>query len=261
MSWEIFWAHKDKLAELGVKGFSNFSLPHLLWILFCAASIACFAVCYCRGGARRRANMRSGMALFLILSEIAKQCVVDLTGVPGAGLLPLHICSFAEYAALIDALWPDNRFFKQLMAFAFLPAALIAILFPTVTVYPPLSFYAVHMFLMHGGIAAYIAARLAAGEIRPRYAGLWLTMLATAVLAGLIYPINLAFQTNFMFLMSHSNNPALKLIWNLSGGVGGFSYIMGLATLVILVCHVFYAVYAVAGSASRRGNDGARPSP
>ena len=156
-----------------------------------------------------------------------------------------HICSFAEYTALIDALWPQNRFFKQLMAFAFLPAALIAILLPTVTAYPPLSFYAIHQFLLHAGIAAYIIARYAAGEIKPRYVGLWLTLLVTALLAGLIYPIDLAFDTNFMFLMRHLNNPALKLIWDLTGGTGGIAYILGLAVLVTIVFHLVYAVYAV----------------
>ncbi len=251
MNRELFWAYKDNVAELGGKGFSTFSPPHLLWILFCLVCVACFAAAYRRSGEGRRANMRKGMALFLILFEIGKQCVTALTGAPSAPLLPLHICSFAEYAALIDALWPQNRFFKQFMMFALLPAALIAILFPSVTPYPPLNFHAIHMFLMHAGIAAYIVARYAGGEIRPRYAGLWLSALATAVLAGLIYPLNRAFGTNFMFLMHHANNPALKFIWDLSGGAGGFAYILGLSALVILVFHITYAVYALLGRTPR----------
>ena len=250
MSRELFWAYKDDVAGLGGTGFSTFSLPHLLWILFCLACAVCAAAVYRRGGERRRANMRRGMALFLILFETGKQCVAVLTGAPAAPLLPLHICSVAEYAVLIDALWAQNRFFKQLMAFMFLPAAVIAILFPSVTPYPPLNFYAIHMFLLHAVIIAYIVARYAGGELHPRYAGLWLSVLATAVMAGLIYPLNAAFGTNFMFLMHHANNPALRLIWDLTGG--GAAYILGLAALVILVFHIMYVVYAVPGN-PRRG--------
>lgn len=254
MSRELFWAYKDDVAGLGGTGFSTFSLPHLLWILFCLACVVCTAAVYRRGGERRRANMRRGMALGLILFEIGKQCVAALTGAPAAPLLPLHICSVAEYAVLIDALWEQNRFFKQLMAFAFLPAAVIAILFPSVTPYPPLSFYAIHMFLLHAAIIAYIVARYAGGEIRPRYAGLWLTALATAVMAGLIYPLNAAFDTNFMFLMHHANNPALRLIWDLTGG--GAAYILGLVALVILVFHIMYVIYALLGRTPRSARGG-----
>ena len=213
MSRELFWAHKDSLAAQGVKGFSAFSLPHLLWLLFCLAVVALFVVIYRRSGDQRRDNLRKGIALFLILFEFFKLCVITLTGAPIASYLPLHICSFALFSILIDALWPQNRFFKQLMAFMFLPAAAIALLFPTVTGYPPLSFYPIHQFLVHSAIAAYIIAEYASGGIGPRYAGLWLSLLVTALLAALIYPINNAFGTNYLFLARHSNNPALKLIW------------------------------------------------
>ncbi len=254
MNRELFWAYKDDVAGLGGKGFSTFSLPHLLWILFCLACVVCVAAVYRRADERRRANLRRGMALFLILFEIGKQCVAALTGAPAAPLLPLHICSFAEYTVLIDALWEQNRLFKQLLAFLFLPAAVIAVLFPSVTPYPPLSFCAIHMFLLHTAIIAYIVARYAGGELRPRYAGLWLSVLATAVMTGLVYPLNAAFDTNFMFLMHHADNPALRLIWDLTGG--GFPYILGLAVLVILVFHIMYALYALLERTPRKVRSG-----
>ncbi len=157
---------------------------------------------------------------------------------------PLHVCSFAEYTILIDALWPDIRLPRQLLAFPFLSSSVIALLVPTVTAYPPLNFYAIHQFVMHGMITAYIVARYAGGEIWPRYAGLWQSVLVLALLAVLTYPLNLAFGTNFMFLVMHSDNPALKLIWNLTGGNGGLPYLLGLAVLIIIVFHLMYALYA-----------------
>lgn len=180
MSWELFWAYKDSVEELGGKGFSVFSLPHLLWLLLCLSGIICVAFNYRRCESHGRDNMRKSIALFLILFEIAKQCIGALTGAPSAKLLPLQICSFAEYAILIDAFWPHTRFTKQLLAFAFLPSAIIALLLPTVTAYPPLNFYAIHLFILHATIASYIIARYSAGEIKPRYSGLWLTLLVIA---------------------------------------------------------------------------------
>ncbi len=245
MSWELFWAYKDSVEELGGTGFSIFSLPHLLWILFCLTVIICITLFYRCSGDHQRDNMRKSIALFLILFEITKQCAGALTGAPSAKLLPLHLCSFAEYAILIDALWPQNRFFKQLMAFPFLPSAVIAFLLPTVISYPPLNFYAIHQFLLHAVITAYIIARYSAGEIKPRYAGLWLSLLVTAFLAALIYPINCAFQTNFMFLARYSDNPVLKLIWDMTGGTGGIAYILGLGIIVAIVFHLLFVLYAV----------------
>ena len=74
MNWLLFWAYKDSVEELGGKGFSVFSLPHILWLLFCAAVITAIAVFYRRSEEPRRSNIRKGFALFLILFEIMKLC-------------------------------------------------------------------------------------------------------------------------------------------------------------------------------------------
>ncbi len=62
MNRELFWAHKDSVAALGGKGFSVFSLPHLLWLAFCLAGIVCFTVIYRRSGDYRRDNIRKGIS-------------------------------------------------------------------------------------------------------------------------------------------------------------------------------------------------------
>ena len=144
---DAFWAHKSVYTALGGKGFSYFSLPHLIWLAILFAAIALFTCAYRKFPGKRRDNMRKVAAVFLILFEIGKQCVVGLTGAPVAPHLPLHICSFAEYAILLDAFWPENRFLKPLLCYAFLPSALMALLFPTTTAYHPISFYPMHHFV------------------------------------------------------------------------------------------------------------------
>ena len=245
MTQNSFWGYKDTIAEMGEKGFACFSLPHLIWLAILFTGIVLFTILYKKSNEKRRDNLRKGMALFIILFEIGKQCVVSLTGAPSLPHLPLHICSFAEYTILIDAFWPKNRFFKPLLCYAFLPAALMALLFPTVTIYPPINFYVINLFVLHASIIAYIIARYVGGDIRLSYAGVWISTGAILVLVLPMYFINKAFGTNFMFLMRHSDNPALKFIWNLSGGTGGFAYILGLSVLVLLVFHFVYAVFVV----------------
>lgn len=248
----FFWMDKDAYIAAGGKGFSAFSLPHLIWLALLFAGILIFICLYCRFQSGWRNNTRKSVALFLILSEIAKQCIVGLTGAAVATYLPLHICSFAEYVILIDALWPENRFFKPLLCYAFLPSAIMALLFPTATVYHPLSFYTIHHFVLHAGITAYIIARYSSGEVHINYKGVWVTFLSIFVLIIPIYFIDAAFDKNFVFLMDHADNPALKFIWDLSGGTGRIPYIIGLGVLVLTVLHITYGIFAAAEMLRKR---------
>lgn len=252
MTQSFFWMYKEAYTAAGGKGFACFSLPHIIWLIFLFAGIVLFACLYRKSKDARRNNMRKCVALFLILFEIAKQCVVGLTGAPVTTHLPLHICSFAEYAILIDALWPENRFFKTLLCYAFLPSAFMALLFPTATAYYPFSFYAIHHFILHAGIVAYIIARYSSGEIRIDYKGVWVTFLAICVLVIPVYFIDAAFDENFVFLMDHSDNPALKFIWDISGGTGKLAYIAGLGVLVLIVFHAVYGIITASGTLKKR---------
>ena len=253
MNMDLFWLHKSFYGpgEADV-GFSVFSAPHLIWLTLMAAFIAVFSFYYHRGNEDRRGNMRKSLALFLILFELFKLCLMALTGAPVREHLPLEVCSLAEYAMLADAFWPGNRFLGQLMAYIFLPAAIMALVFPTVTAYPPVSFYSIHQFVFHACIVAYIIARYAAGEIRPRYAGLWASALVIAVLTVPIYLLNAKFGTNFFFLMAHRDNAVLKPLWNLSGGTGGVKYVIALIAFIAVVLHVVAGLYVLIGWAMRK---------
>ena len=125
---ELFWVHKDFFSE--AVGFSVFSAPHLLWLAGLAVLITGYTVCYCRSGETGRDNLRKMTALFLVLIEIFKMCVMALTNAPIRQHLPLELCSLSEYTILLDAFWSRSRLPKQMMAFAFLPAAIMALVFP-----------------------------------------------------------------------------------------------------------------------------------
>ena len=250
--FNYFWMDKVAYTAAGGKGFSIFSLVHIIWLVLLFSGIFLLCVLYRKASDARRDNIRKCFALILIFSEIAKQCIVVLTGASASAHLPLHICSFAEYAILINAFWPKKRFLEPLLCLAFLPSAIMALFFPTITVYHPISYYTMHHFLLHAGIVAYILARCSAAEIRISYKGVWVTFFSIALLVIPIYFIDAAFDENFVFLMRHSDNPALKLIWDLSGGTGGISYIIGLGVLVIIVLHITYGIFTAIQTLNKR---------
>ena len=255
-SWEIFWSYVDTLTAHGIGGFSLFSLPHFLWLAFLFLLIIAYIFVYHRGEEKTRDNMRKVLGLFLILFEIFKQCVMALTGAPTNVHLPLEICSFGEYAIILDAMWPKNRIMKQVLLLEFLPAAVIAIMLPSAIVYPPLNIYVAHQFIMHGGIIAYVVARYHAGEIELKYVGIWMSAIASLAEMVPIYFVDTTFRLNYMFLTSHADNPVLKMLWDVSGGNGGIPYVMVLAAFVLLVMHVWYLGCVLIRKLRQKGEKG-----
>ena len=242
MDWNQFWRFIDPDAP-GDNGFGLFTKAHFIWLLVLAVLIAAIVILYDKGDEKRRDNIRKCIALFLLFIEIFKQCLNSLNGIPHGIQLPLEICSLAEYAIIIDAMWPDLRLTKQMLAFAFLPAALMALVMPPAAIYPAISFYAIHQLIMHAGIVAYIIARYTADEIRPRYSGIWMSILILLILIIPVYRINLHFGQNYMYLAGPAENSVIKLVWNLSGASGGIPYIIGLTVMTAIVMHITYGIY------------------
>ena len=146
---------------------------------------------------------------------------------------------------LADAMWPKNRFLRQPFLYLFLPAALLALLLPTVVVYPAISFYTLHQFVMHTVIVAYIIARCAAGKFRATYPGIWTSVGKFLPVVALIYWIDLHFDKSYMFLADPYGNPVLEFVWRVTGNKGGLPYIGGLLLLFIVLIHVLHLIYVL----------------
>ena len=245
---EQFWEYRYPDSE---NVFELFSTPHLVWLAVLASFIILYTLVYNKGSEKTKDNMRKGLGLFLILYELAKQTVNSFVGVPDGFYLPLEICSMAEFTIIIDALWPKCRISKQMLAFAFLPAAFMALMMPTVTVYEPISFYAIHQFVMHAGIVAYVVALYTSGEIKPRYIGIWLSILALNFIIIPVYYINIITNRDYMYLVHPAGNPVLEVVWNLFGGKSGILYVIGLEVLVVIVMHIMYGIFRLLGRFSR----------
>lgn len=244
MNFDYFWYGINEADP--ALNFRVFSMAHLIWLLITLAGIFICVLCYVKGNNKTRSNIRFIIALILIFSEFYKMSLMAMKGTAPKDYLPLEVCSLAEYMILIDAMWPDNRITKQLLAFAFFPAAVMALAFPATTRTPVINVFTLRFFLFHGGIAAYFLMRYIAGEIKPKYIGLWGSHAFFLGLALLMYPFDIKNGYNYMFVADYEGNPMLKILWDIAGGKGGPAYIFVLAVFVLLIFHLFYAFYRLA---------------
>lgn len=252
MTFDNFWFVKTDTNTFSEDmPFGVFTPGHLIWVLITLAVIIICALCYVRGNNKTRANIRYIIALAMIFTEFWKISLCALKGVPPNEYLPLEVCSLGEYMILIDSMWPDNRITKQLLAFAFFPATVMALAFPTAIGYPSFGFIIIRFFVMHGGIAVYFVCRYAAGEIKPKYVGLWGSHLFFLGLAIIMHQFDVRNGLNYMFLTDPLGNPVLQLLWDISGGKGGAPYIFALAVFVAIILHIFYGIYRL--DAARAG--------
>lgn len=240
-----FWQHRDDIYAQGLSvGFRVFSPGHLLWL----AAIALF--CYLTGrlyrsrDTRGRDAMRKICGLTIIFLEYAKIIVLGLFEVRMPEFVPLHLCSAAGLAVLIYAMWPGRNWLAQSFAYAFVPAALLAVIFPSTTMYPWLNFYCLHTFVIHGLILAFFVWLFMSGEVVPNYKGLWQAALFMILFAVPIYILDGAFRVNYMFIGLRSDVSVLATLWDaIVPRYGRLVFTAAFGAVMALILHVFYGLY------------------
>ena len=110
-------------------GFELYSKGHLIWLLVLAVASLIMVPAYLRSSEHKQSKIRKIFALFLLISEIIKDTIIVIIGAPIDAYLPLHLCGYAIFFVLIDAFMPKQKVTGQLIAYAFGPGALAALLF------------------------------------------------------------------------------------------------------------------------------------
>ncbi len=203
-----FFDSTESIAE-GV-GFPLFGLGHLLWM----AAFILFAVFCCRiykqSDDRKRQRIRYIFVILLLLDEAVKVVGLGVQGLYEAQYLPFHLCSINIFVIL----WHSKHQSRAVNNYLFtvgIPAAMIAILTPSWAVLPFWNFMNIHSFTVHILLATYPIMLTYSGELNPQLKYLPGSLGILAVLACVAYGVNLAFDTNFMFLMYP--NPGTPLVW------------------------------------------------
>ena len=255
MSFDNFWVYTEQAVSEHMNiGFELYSRGHLIWLLALAVATIIMVPAYLRSSERKKAKIRKIFALGLLISEIIKDTIIILVGAPIDAYLPLHLCGYAIFFILMDAFIPRQKATGQLVAYAFGPGALAALLFCSWTTLPLFwNFITIHSFVFHRAIVTYLIMRLTAGEIRPDYKGLWLSVITMAVLAVPAYLVDMRTGYNYMFIYEVQRNSPLEIAWEIFGTrFGKPGYVFGAILLVIVIFHALYLIYGILGLRRRK---------
>ena len=245
MELKYFFINTLKIEEQGLDiGFDLYCPGHLIWLAAIAAATVILARYYIRQNEERRTGIKKFFAVAILCSEILKDGILIAIGAPMKGYLPLHLCGLAIFAMLWDAFSGKRRISGQMLAYAFLPGAISALVFCNWTEYPFFNFMCIHSFVFHGWIVIYVVMLYAAGEIRADYRGLWITAGILAVCAVPIYILDILIDENYLFLNEASEGSPLVFLWDVFGTrFGAPGYIASFAVLLLTVFHVLYLLY------------------
>lgn len=236
-----FWTHTDKIPE-GM-GYGQFTKKHFIWITILTLFVAGIVFIYSQMDMQGRILLLRSIGATLIIIDIIKLILIAASGGDVYEFFPLELCSFAAYSIVCDSIWIGNTIFPIMLLTLFMPAAFMAVLFPTTSTLPAVNFYTIHQFLYHGLIIAYVVARFVCKEIPLDYPGVWKSIFYVILLAAVIYVIDKIFHKDFMFLVDDYDNPLLKVITKVTGG--GFAYTVGLVLFCIFMIQVFYILFKI----------------
>lgn len=218
-------------------GFALFGGCHLLWLAGFAVFTVLCCLAYRQAAPARRRWMRLAMAALLIADECFKHVCLLTHGNFLPKYLPLHLCSINILLIAIHAVRP-SKVLDNFLYVICIPAAMAALLFPAWTPLPAANFMHIHSATVHILLAAYPIMLTAGGDIRPSLRELPRTLLLLAVLAAGAYACNLAFGTNFMFLMyAETGNPLQWFETAFGNHLIGFP-VLGAAVILVMYAPV-----------------------
>ena len=196
---------------------------------------------YIHANAETQSMIRKVTALTLMVSEAIKLLVIYLNHGDALNYIPIEICSFGAYCIVVDAFNPNITFIRVMLLVLFLPAAIMALIYPTTDALPVWNFFTLHQFLFHGLIIAYVTMRFVFREISIDYGDVWKSIFTILCIACIVYIIDRLTNRNYMFLTGDENNSMLKRLTTISGG--GVKYTLLLVLFCIFMIHVFYFVF------------------
>ena len=209
-------------------GFSLFGPEHLAALGVLGAASVLVILLGCRMDPEGRGRLLRWMAGVMIGMEILKDVTLGLIGAFSVGYLPLHLCSMAMFICLYFAWHPSSGGAGQLLWGLCFSGGVAALLFPDWTDMPLIHFQSLHSFVYHAMLVQMSLIAVLSGMARPRLRELWKTMVFLALTAAVVYPVNRALGTNYMFLSRPVPGTPLDLCARLPGRGG---YLLGYGLL------------------------------
>ena len=216
-------------------GFKHFDACHLTWLLCFLLLTVSACLLYRRLAPKGRKIMRYVIAALTVADEIYKIVGLVAFGNYTPKYLPLHLCSINIILIAIHAIRPS----KTLNSFLYtvgIPAAMVALIFPTWTELPAANFMHIHSFSVHILLALYPIMLTVNGDIRPETRDIPKCLALLAGLAVIAIGANLWLDTNFMFFSGVSRGNPLYWFKKAFG-----NHLVGYPILVTAVIFIMYA--------------------
>lgn len=217
-------------------GFEHYDFTHLLWLAGGIVFTAVISLLYRRADARARRVWRLVIGALIVADEAFKWMTLLLGGNAQVSYLPFHLCSINIFLVAVHMFRP-SKILDNFLYLICIPAASMALLFPTWTELPSTSFMHIHSFTVHILLAAYPIMLTVGGDIAPDVRMLPKCLGLLIGMAAVVYGINILLDTNFMFLMSaDKGNPLFWFEQNWG------SHLLGFPVLLPVVIAVMYGI-------------------
>ncbi len=218
-------------------GFSHYDTTHIVWLAVFVVFTVLACLLYRRlSDERAKRIFRRVFAGVVLFDEAWKWFWLILGGNWTVDYLPLHLCSINIILIAVHA-WKPSKLLDNFLYMVCIPGALAALLFPTWTKLPFANFMYWHSFTVHILLAAYPIILLAGKSIRPQPRYILPCLGLLGAMAVPIYFFNLAFDTNYMFLMYASKGNPLKAFEDIFG-----SHLVGFPIIIAVVILVMYGM-------------------
>lgn len=215
-------------------GFSTFGLTHLIWLLAITVTCVAAVIIYRRLNPQKRNVMRITVGLIVVLLEVGKDILDIFNGSFDSGNLPLHLCGINILLIGFDLI-KSTKTVRSFLYYFCIPGALLALFFPNWTMLPCMNFFCIHSFVIHAFLVMYPLMLVSSGEINPNIKTMPKCILLLICMAIPIYFVNLALDTNFMFLMEPETGNPLGLFEKYLG-----SHLWGFPILLPIVMFIMY---------------------
>lgn len=229
---EYFLETSDTISE-GL-GFSLFGTVHLNWLVIAAVLITANCLLYRKLKPEGRVRWNKTVALLIIGNELFKHTMLIIGGNFLPDYLPLHLCSINIFLIAIHA-WRPTVMLSNFLYTVCIPGAIAALLFPSWTKLPVANFMHLHSTTIHIMLVMYPMVLSVNGVLKPSARGIPKCLGLLLVMAGVALVANLAFDTNFMFLMEAEPGNPLYVFEQLFG-----SHLIGFPILITAVLLVMY---------------------
>ena len=220
-------------------GFSHFSITHIGWLIAFLVITAAVCILYRKCGAVGRKRIRFTVSGLILLDEILKVVVLVAVGRYTKNYLPIQLCSINIFLIAIHVFKPTKTLDNFLYCIC-IPAALLALVFPSWTKLPFANFMHWHSFTVHILLALYPIMLTVAGEIKPRVKYLWRSLLLLLCMAIPIYFFNMIADTNYMFLAEAEKGNPLYLFEQLWG-----NHLLGIPVILVPLMTVLYLPWSL----------------